>query len=393
MNALTISGRRILAVGALAATVVAFGPTAQAVSGRPGTAVPAVRDSVHTPSANQSVRTLAGGGLAAATIGNAPNCVLSGTTRTCSVYGKTGSWTAGGVTFPVWGFSPSSAAAATIPGPTLTATVGENLVMRLYNRLPGAVGPLGLEVPGLTGFQSDVTGIAASTTPKNYQAVTLTTPGTYVYQASPTSNGAREVAMGMSGVLIVRPAGYDANDPTKRTAYGNPTGVPTAPDAFDSESLVVLNEFDLSFSAGSVSAVNNRDVTNYRPKVFLINGQAFNSAQPAARTRSRWRPATISCCGTPTSACGNAPWGYWVCGRTCRPAVALAAVRAQPERCHDRPAGCGPDAQHAERLPESGRDDGHVVARRRGRDGRSVATRSWTPVCTSTTTPPPVSAA
>ncbi len=282
MNALTISGRRILAVGALAATVVAFGPTAQAVSGRPGTAVPAVRDSVHTPSANQSVRTLAGGGLAAATIGNAPNCVLSGTTRTCSVYGKTGSWTAGGVTFPVWGFSPSSAAAATIPGPTLTATVGENLVMRLYNRLPGAVGPLGLEVPGLTGFQSDVTGIAASTTPKNYQAVTLTTPGTYVYQASPTSNGAREVAMGMSGVLIVRPAGYDANDPTKRTAYGNPTGVPTAPDAFDSESLVVLNEFDLSFSAGSVSAVNNRDLTNYTPKVFLINGKAFNPALPAA---------------------------------------------------------------------------------------------------------------
>ena len=182
-------------------------------------------------------------------------CTLVATTRTCDLWAKTGTLVLpGSVTVNIWGYAANSADPAGLPGPTLIASSGETLEVVLHNDL-GAGTATSLSIPGLSGV-SDMTGVAngANTT---YTFPNLQ-PGTYIYQAGPTANGERQVAMGLYGVLIVRPAGQPLQ------AYGPAS-------AFNDEAVLVMSEIDPLLNA----APTTFDMREYSPKYFLFNGKAY----------------------------------------------------------------------------------------------------------------------
>ena len=74
-------------------------------------------------------------------------CTLSGTTRTCELWAKTGTLSLpGNPSLPIWGFSESASAPARLPGPTISAEAGETLVVIVHN---GLAGSLSLAIPAL----------------------------------------------------------------------------------------------------------------------------------------------------------------------------------------------------------------------------------------------------
>lgn len=186
-------------------------------------------------------------------------CVLSGTTRTCDLWAATGTLTLPGtmgdpaVTVDIWGFTDSDGGAVTLPGPVLAANEGETLVINLHNSLPGET--VSLSFSGMDNWQPDLVGV-----PENGTAaytINLTQPGTYLYEAGMTVNGAKQIGMGLFGGLIVRPAGC----PTCAYAGMN----------FDSEALLVLSEIDTNLHADPV----NFRMENFKPNYWLINGKAY----------------------------------------------------------------------------------------------------------------------
>jgi hypothetical protein len=184
------------------------------------------------------------------------------TVRTCELWATTGT-----VTMPdstvvnIWGYSDTAAGPAQLPGPTLVANEGETLVVILHNGL-GETTSLAFRgfpvAPDTVGVGAGLDNSAAPYSLPNVQ------PGTYMYEAGLTTNGPRQVAMGMFGALIVRPAlgaGYAYND---------------ANTAFDTEAILVLSEIDPAFNASPATF----DMTLYAPKYFLINGKAYPDTDP-----------------------------------------------------------------------------------------------------------------
>ncbi|HEV7465491.1 MAG TPA: multicopper oxidase domain-containing protein [Candidatus Dormibacteraeota bacterium] len=190
-------------------------------------------------------------------------------TRTCDLYALTGTIGVPGIPTPVpiWGFSLNSVGPATLPGPTLVSFENESLKVNLHNQLPSSAGNLSLEIPQASmSTAPDTTGVANGGT-ATYTFSNLR-PGTYVYEAGETANGPRQVAMGLTGMLIVRPSTWTA---LNHTAY-NDTG-----SGFTAESPVELNEIDTSFNANPAGS----DLKDYTPNVFLVNGHAFDPAFPS----------------------------------------------------------------------------------------------------------------
>ncbi|GAB4459497.1 MAG: hypothetical protein Kow0070_14570 [Anaerolineales bacterium] len=183
----------------------------------------------------------------------ASTCTETGGVRTCDLWATTGTLTLpGGSTLTIWGYAADGSSPAGLPGPLLIANAGETLVVTLHNNLGESTS---LSIPGLPG-KSDTVG-AASGSVKSYTYASLQ-PGTYLYQAGPTANGERQVAMGMYGVLIVRPAGapQEAYDPAS---------------AFDDEAVLVMSEIDPLLH----SSPTTYDMRNYTPRYFLFNGKAY----------------------------------------------------------------------------------------------------------------------
>jgi hypothetical protein len=202
-------------------------------------------------------------------------CSSSGSAVTCDLWAKTGTIALSGVTVPIWGFAPSDAAAAGIPGPVLEATAGQTVTINLHNQLTQA---LSLTLPGIP------LGVGGSIVPEDtigapagdVKPYTFTAPaaGTYLYEAGHTANGARQAAMGLIGGLIVRPSGFDALAPTE-------DGTPAT--AFDDEAVLVLSEVDPAFNAAPTSF----DLRNFHPRYRLINGHAFPSTDPISTDHGR----------------------------------------------------------------------------------------------------------
>ena len=186
----------------------------------------------------------------------ATTCSAAGIVRTCDLWAKTGTLTlpAGSVpaSVAIWGYASDNVSPAGLPGPTLIAEEGETLEINLHNGLSATTS---LSIRGLSG-PSDTTGVGAGGT-KIYTYVDLQ-PGTYLYEAGPTTNGERQVAMGMYGVLIVRPSG------TPLQAYGPAS-------TFDDEAVLVTSEIDPALNA----APTTYDLRNFSPKYFLFNGKAY----------------------------------------------------------------------------------------------------------------------
>jgi hypothetical protein len=185
-------------------------------------------------------------------------CTLSGTAATCDLWATTGSVVLPGAAAPVpiWGFAPTSAAPATLPGPVLVVDQGDQVTITVHN---GLGSNLSLALPAVTGLAPDRTGAAPGGTAS--YAFTASRPGTYLYEAGHTADGVRQAAMGLVGALVVRaPA-----------AGGQPTGYGDATSAYDDEALLVLTEVDPAFNANPTGY----DLRSFSPKYRLINGKAF----------------------------------------------------------------------------------------------------------------------
>lgn len=185
----------------------------------------------------------------------ATTCTLVDTTRTCELWAMTGEITMpDGRIVPIWGFADNPAGPAQLPGPMLISNQGETLEVILHNEL--AAETVSLEFPGQPDLLPDLVGVATGSSATYSFPASM--PGTFLYEAGLTENGARQVAMGLYGALIVRP-------PTAGQAYEDPA------TAFDDEALLVLSEID--------PALNNDPygfaMQTYSPKYWLINGKAY----------------------------------------------------------------------------------------------------------------------
>jgi FtsP/CotA-like multicopper oxidase with cupredoxin domain len=184
-------------------------------------------------------------------------------TVTFELWAKSGTATIyGTTTINIFGYALTSGDAASLPGPVLDVTAGDCVGVTLHN----------VDVPTNTSllFQGqemvpDTTGVAAGGS-VSYSFLAAT-PGTFLYEAGLTPGGQYQVAMGLNGALIVRPA-------ASMQAYDDPSTTYTA------ESVQVLGEVDTTLNnSGSPSAF---DMRNYKPRYYLINGKAYPDTTPIA---------------------------------------------------------------------------------------------------------------
>jgi FtsP/CotA-like multicopper oxidase with cupredoxin domain len=197
-------------------------------------------------------------------------CAGSPGAVTCDLYAKAGTTVlTGGSSVPIWGFATDSTADATAPGPLLVVTQGDSVSITVHNDLQGA-GNVSLALPGQApgdvGTSGDDTTGAAPGSSKTY-TFRATRPGTFLYEAGHTPEGARQVAMGLAGALVVLPSNAGSLD-------GNPAGYPDT--SYDDDAVLVLSEIDpaLNRSADPLAF----DMRNFRPGYRLINGHSYPSA-------------------------------------------------------------------------------------------------------------------
>src|SRR5450830_511179 len=199
-----------------------------------------------------------------------PGCTETGTTATCDLFAMTGTNLVLGTPIPIWGFSTTGAAAsATAPGPVLVVNQGDTVTVKLHNQLAE---PVSLAFPGqpASAFSAGRSTVAEETgaAPGATLAYTFVAgwAGTFLYEAVHTSDGTRQVAMGLAGALIVRPA--------DGSAYGATAGYPST--TYDDDAVVVLSEIDPALNAAPATF----DMRNFRPAYRLINGKPFPATDP-----------------------------------------------------------------------------------------------------------------
>ncbi len=178
--------------------------------------------------------------------------------RTCELWAREGTVTLpDGGTAPIWGFANRLPDPASFPGPALIVNQDDIVTVVFHNEIPGE--NISLAFTGQEIYP-DLTGVAAGET-MTY-TFTAVSPGTFKYEAGLTPNGARQVAMGLGGGLIVRPA-------TANQAYD------VAASAYDDEALLVFNELDPAFNADP----NGFNMTDYKPSYWFINGKAYSETE------------------------------------------------------------------------------------------------------------------
>lgn len=264
--------------GLLARALSTVHPTV-AVSPGPGAPQPGL---LSVNNANKQQRALVAANLAAPlTALPASTCTLSGSTRTCDLYAIPGNLLVPGsqaTSLPVWGFSTDPIASDPVPGAVLVANEGETLVINLHNNLPAGdsgdavtdANAISLELPAFGGVP-DQTGVAR-TAVNAYNLGTLSKPGTFLYEAGPTPDGARQVRMGLAGMLVVRPTNFAAC----ADAYDFPNNACNAASEFVDETPLALNEFDPALNTDPFKF----DPFEFSPSVYTINGVAYDPKAP-----------------------------------------------------------------------------------------------------------------
>lgn len=192
-------------------------------------------------------------------------CTRTGTTSACDLYAMTGTTQVLGQPVPIWGFSSTSTAgSATAPGPVLVVQQGDTVEVTLHNQLADHVS---LAFPGQSA-DSFSTGLSAAdqttgAAPGGEATYTFTAAreGTFLYEAGHTPGGARQVALGLAGALVVLG--------TPGTADGH---------AYDDEAVVVLSEIDPALNADP----EHFDMRTFRPRYRLLNGRPFPATDPIA---------------------------------------------------------------------------------------------------------------
>ncbi len=177
----------------------------------------------------------------------APNCAITAGSGTFNL--------PGGGTATVFGYTTGGAVTAP-GGPVLLAEAGQPVAITLNNSLAVTTS---LNIVG-ADLVPDLAGVAPGGN-KTY-TFTPSTPGTYLYEAGLIPGGAKQLAMGLYGVLIVRPAGPGAGL-SQLTA--------DAASAFTDEAVLVFSELDVDLDAGPAAF----DLREFKAEYFLINGQAY----------------------------------------------------------------------------------------------------------------------
>jgi hypothetical protein len=193
-------------------------------------------------------------------------CTFGTGTAVCDLHAAAGTTSVLGQIIPIWGFS-STAGSPTTPGPVLVVHQGDAVRVRLFNDLAGE--RVSLAFPGLEGItfgagrqDDDTTGVVTGAS--RVYSFAATRPGTYLYEAGHTADGARQVAMGLAGALVVLPP-VGAGP----TAYGDQAGYPST--AYDDEAVLVLSELDPRLNADPAGF----DMRTFDPRFRLINGKPF----------------------------------------------------------------------------------------------------------------------
>lgn len=269
---------RRLAPGAAALSVFALVGTsvAVAVNGRPRTTpVPSTPRTASLPDGTVEPGAC---GFASAGI---RTCNLTAVAGTISLPGQPSPT-------PIWGFSTTGI--ASVPGPLLVALDNETIHINVVNSLPAFAGNLAIEVAGANTATADSTGVApGSATPAQWTGKNLP-PGTYIYEAAPlavgsaTDNASRQIAMGLSGTLIVRPHDFDQTSATTAVRYalpGSSANGCTAMGAsgFSAEALVQVSEISTEFNNDTAGGIPH-GLAPYEPNYFLINGHPFTATAP-----------------------------------------------------------------------------------------------------------------
>src|SRR6478735_3974107 len=186
-------------------------------------------------------------------------------TVSCDLWAKPGTNEFLSQSIPIWGYSTTETGAATAPGPVIVARQGDRVVLTLHN---GLAEPTSLALPGQPAASiseglsttAATPGIAPGTTAR--YTFTASRAGTFLYEAGHTAGGARQVAMGLAGALVVLS--------TDGTAYGQ---------KYDDEAVLVLSEIDPALNADPAKFT---DLREFKPKFRLINGKPFPSTDPVA---------------------------------------------------------------------------------------------------------------
>lgn len=162
--------------------------------------------------------------------------------------------TASALTVPL-AIASGCSGTALLPSPTIEVNLGDDVTINVTNALPGA-SPASFEAPGL-----DVRNPQPGSYTFNAGRV-----GTFEYQ-SPGDAG-RQIAMGLSGALIVRPASEPVGFATGTcsTAAGIAYGT-----SFARECLLVMSAIDPDFNVAPLTF----DLNDYEATYWLLNGTVY----------------------------------------------------------------------------------------------------------------------
>jgi hypothetical protein len=169
---------------------------------------------------------------------------------------------------PIKTFADHSGAPAItqVGGPTLDARDGDTVSMLLHNDLGE---PLALAVP-----QQPMAPATSKIAPGGYATYSFVARmGTSIYEAGSASslaavdeNVGKQVAQGLYGALVVRPASQ------ARQAYG------TGATAYDEEALLVFSDIDPALNANPETF----DMSAFAPTYALINGRPYDGTANGA---------------------------------------------------------------------------------------------------------------
>ncbi len=180
-----------------------------------------------------------------------------------------------GANLLIWGYGLAGAEPQ-YPGPTLIVNQGDRITVNLTNNLDVATS---MVFPGQTGVTSaggDSDGLlareAAPGSTVSYSFF-VAEPGTYIYHSG--TRPELQTEMGLVGVIIVRPVGFDQD--TNRIAYNDPA------TTYDREYLFLMTEMDHRVhdmvEFGQMALI---DDTEWFPYYWFFNGRNAPDTMSAA---------------------------------------------------------------------------------------------------------------